>query len=182
MWIFFRIFNEHYHCQTGACKIDFSPILLRPARYILLRLIWGTALHDIIKGQSARTLHMWRVYHTIAAYIAWRADQVLYGSYPLDIYIDNDGLCVTRKMARTHRHRMDSACCRRTPFLHRLRTASVRLRTVLVRIGTAWTTEIPLSKRSQYGLKRYANGLKRYSNGASTASVYSRLSLSYARV
>ena len=48
--------------------------------------------------------------------------------------------------------------------------------------------EILLSKRSQYGLKRsqyglkwYANGLKRYANGASTASVYSRLSPSYAR-
>ena len=42
------------------------------------------------------------------------------------------------------------------------------------RIGTASTTGLPLSKRSQYGLKRYANG-------ASTASVYSRLSPSYAR-
>ena len=99
-------------------------------------------------------------------------------------------------MARTHGHRTDSACRRQTPCLHRLRTASVRLRTVSVRIGTASTTgfpvvkavpirtetEIPLSKRSQYGLKRYANGLKRYANGASTASIYSRLSPSFARV
>ena len=64
-------------------------------------------------------------------------------------------------MARTHGHRTDSACCS-------------------VRIGTASTTEIPLSKWSQYGLKRYVNGLKRYTNDASTASVYSRLSPSYA--
>ena len=85
-------------------------------------------------------------------------------------------------MARTHGHRTDSACCRWTPCLHRLRTASVRLRTISVRIGTVSTTEIPLSKRSQYGLKRYTNGLKWYANGASTASVYSRLSPSYARV
>ena len=42
-------------------------------------------------------------------------------------------------------------------------------------------SKIPLSKRSQYGLKRYANGLKRYANGASTVSVYCRLSPSYAR-
>ena len=34
------------------------------------------------------------------------------------------------------------------------------------------TTGFPLSKRSQYGLKRYANRLKRYANGASTASIY----------
>ena len=83
-------------------------------------------------------------------------------------------------MARTHGHRTDSDCCRRTPCLHRLRTASVRLRTVSVRIGTASTTGFPLSNRSQYGLKWYANGLKRYANGASTTSVYSRLSPSYA--
>ena len=87
----------------------------------------------------------------------------------------------TGKIVRMHGHRTDSACCRRTPYLHRLRTASVRLRTVSVRIGTTSTTGFPLSKWSQYGLKRYANGLKRYANGASTASVYSRLSPSYAR-
>ena len=45
-----------------------------------------------------------------------------------------------------------------------------------------YTNGLPLSKRSQYGLKRYTNGLKRYANGASTASVNSRLSPSYARV
>ena len=44
--------------------------------------------------QSARTLSTRKGYSTIAAYIAWRADQVLYISYPLDIYIDDDGLCV----------------------------------------------------------------------------------------
>ena len=86
------------------------------------------------------------------------------------------------KMARTHGHRTDSACCRRTPSFHRLRTASVRLHTVSVCIGTASTTGFPLSKRSQYRLKRFTNGLKRYANGARTASVYSRLSPSYARV
>ena len=44
--------------------------------------------------QSACILCTWRGYPTIAAYIAWRADQVLYGSYPLDIYSDDNGLCV----------------------------------------------------------------------------------------
>ena len=48
-------------------------------------------------------------------------------------------------------------------------------------MACAKSSEIPLSKRSQYGLKQYANGLKRYVNGASMASVYSRLSPSYAR-
>ena len=87
----------------------------------------------------------------------------------------------TGKIARTHGHRMDSACCRRTPYLHHLHTASVHLctalvhlRTISVRIRTASTMEIPWSKWSQYGLKRYANG-------ASTASVYSRLSPSHGR-
>ena len=50
-----------------------------------------------------------------------------------------------------------------------------------VPIRTETVRRFPLSKRSQYGLKRYANGLKRYANGARTASVYSRLSPSYAR-
>ena len=108
---------------------------------------------------------------------------------------DSSNICVDghgENGPYTHGHWTDSACCRRTPCLHRLRTASVRLRTVSVCIGTASTTEDfrcrgllrqrPLSKRSQYRLKRYANGLKRYANGASTASVYSRLSPSYARV
>ena len=45
-------------------------------------------------------------------------------------------------MARTHRHRTDTACCRRMPYLHQLRTVSVLLCTVSVRIGTASTTEI----------------------------------------
>ena len=41
-----------------------------------------------------------RGYPTIATYkyIAWRADQVLYGSYPLDIYSDDDGLCACKIM------------------------------------------------------------------------------------
>ena len=74
---------------------------------------------------------------------------------------------ITGRMARTHGHRTDSACCRQTPSLHRLRTASVRLCTISGRVVTTSTMEIPLSKRSQYGLKRYANGLKRYTNSAS---------------
>ena len=82
--IFLRFFSERFHCQTGACKIDFSPVLLHPARRILLRSIWGMALRDAAKEwlQSARILCTWWGCPTIAAYIAWRADQVLYGSYP----------------------------------------------------------------------------------------------------
>ena len=30
----------------------------------------------------------------VASYITWRADQVLYGSYTLDIYSDDIGLCI----------------------------------------------------------------------------------------
>ena len=41
---FLGIFSEQFHFQTGACKVDFSPVLLRPARRILLRSIWGVAL------------------------------------------------------------------------------------------------------------------------------------------
>ena len=31
----------------------------------------------------------------VASYVAWRADQVLYGSYTLDIDSDNVGLCIS---------------------------------------------------------------------------------------
>ena len=48
----------------------------------------------------------------------------------------------TGKMACMHGHGTDSACCRRTLYLHHLHTASVRLRTVSVRIGTTSTMEI----------------------------------------
>ena len=44
-------------------------------------------------------------------------------------------------------------------YLHCLRTTSVHLCTISVRIGTTSTTGFPLSKWSQYGLKRYTNGL-----------------------
>ena len=47
---------------------------------------------------------------------------------------------LTGKMACTHGHWMDPACSRRTPYLHRLFTVSVRLRTVIVRIGNTLTT------------------------------------------
>ena len=30
----------------------------------------------------------------VASYVAWRADQVLYGSYTLDIDSDNVGSCI----------------------------------------------------------------------------------------
>ena len=30
----------------------------------------------------------------VASYVAWRADQVLYGSYALDIDSDNVGSCI----------------------------------------------------------------------------------------
>ena len=96
MWI---IFSEWFHCQTGTYKIEFSPVLLRPARRIPLRSIWGGALRDVAKGMIAERTYIMYVerlpgYPTIAAYIAWRADQVLYGSYPLDIYSNDNGLCV----------------------------------------------------------------------------------------
>ena len=41
-----------------------------------------------------RTISTGRGYPTKATYIVWRADQVPYGSYPLNIYSDDVGLCV----------------------------------------------------------------------------------------
>ena len=70
------------------------------------------------------------------------------------------------KMARMHGHRTDPACSRRMPYLHHLRTVSVR-------IGNT-SRLCSRCQCSQYGLKRRANG-------ASTASIYSRLGPSYAQ-
>ena len=53
-------FSERFHCQRGTCKIDILPVLLRPARRILLRSIWGTALRDIVKGVIAE--HTYSIY------------------------------------------------------------------------------------------------------------------------
>ena len=36
----------------NTCKIDFSPVLLHPARNILLRLIWGTALRQYLPNNA----------------------------------------------------------------------------------------------------------------------------------
>ena len=56
--IFLRIFSEWFHCQTGTCKIDYSPVLLCPARRILLRSIWGAALRDVPKGVIAERMYI----------------------------------------------------------------------------------------------------------------------------
>ena len=47
-----------FHYQTGACKIDLSPVLLGPARRIQLQLIWGAALRDIVKGAIAERTYI----------------------------------------------------------------------------------------------------------------------------
>ena len=44
--------------------------------------------------QSLRTLCMVRSFPVVASYVAWRADQVLYGSYILDIDSDDVGSCI----------------------------------------------------------------------------------------
>ena len=51
--LFLRIFNKRFHYQTGTCKIDFSPVLLRPARRIQSWSILGGALCDVIRGKIA---------------------------------------------------------------------------------------------------------------------------------
>ena len=53
-----QIFSERFHCQTGACKINFSPVLLRPVRRILLWSIWGAALRDVPKGVIAECTYI----------------------------------------------------------------------------------------------------------------------------
>ena len=53
-----RIFSERFHCQTGACKIDFSPILFCPARRILLQSILGAALREVPKGVIAERTYI----------------------------------------------------------------------------------------------------------------------------
>ena len=55
---FLGIFSKRFHCQTGACKIDFSPVLLYPARHILLRSIWGAAVRDVAKGVIAERTYI----------------------------------------------------------------------------------------------------------------------------
>ena len=56
--LFLGIFSEQFHYQTGACKIDFSPVLLHPARRILLQSIWGVALRDVPKGVIAECTYI----------------------------------------------------------------------------------------------------------------------------
>ena len=55
---FLGSYSEQFRCQTGACKIDFSPILLRPARLILLRSIWSAALRHVPKGVIAERTYI----------------------------------------------------------------------------------------------------------------------------
>ena len=47
-----------------------------------------------VQLQSLHTSCTVKGFPVIASYVAWRADQVLYGSCTLDIDSDNIGLCV----------------------------------------------------------------------------------------
>ena len=47
-----------------------------------------------VRLQSLRTLCMVKGFPVVASYVAWRADQVLYGSCTIDIDSDDVGLCV----------------------------------------------------------------------------------------
>ena len=56
----------------------------------------GWASRDVIEGrlQSPYILYTVRGFPVVASYVAWRADQVQYGSYTLDIYSDDVGSCI----------------------------------------------------------------------------------------
>ena len=47
-----------------------------------------------VRLQSLRTLCTVKGFPVVASYVAWRADQVLYGSCTLDIDSDDVGSCV----------------------------------------------------------------------------------------
>ena len=47
-----------------------------------------------VQLQSLHALCTVRGFPVVASYVAWRADQVLYGSYTLDIDSDNIGSCI----------------------------------------------------------------------------------------
>ena len=71
-------------------------LLPLPLFVFRLRSIWD-GLHvtsSKVRLQSLRTLCTVRGFPVVASYVDWRADQVLYGSYTLDIDSDNIGLCI----------------------------------------------------------------------------------------
>ena len=72
--------------RLQACKIELS-LLLCPVRHIRWS-IWGWPSRESSKErlQIMRTLCTGSDYPIVATYITWGADQVLYGSYPLELY------------------------------------------------------------------------------------------------
>ena len=77
-------------------------LLPLPLFVFRLQSIWD-GLHvtsSMVRLQSLRTLCTVRGFPVVASYVAWRADQVLYGSCTLDIDSNDIGSCVyLRKIA-----------------------------------------------------------------------------------
>ena len=93
--IFLRIFSERFHCQTGTCIIDFSPILFRPARRSLLRSIWGVTRLYVKYIEWLQSARMWRGYPRATLLTSLgELIKCCTAVSPLDIYINDVGLCV----------------------------------------------------------------------------------------
>ena len=79
--------------EKNAVQNGLLPLLLFVFR---LQSIWD-GLHmtsSKVQLQSLRTLFTVRGFPVVASYVAWRADQVLYGSYTLDTDSDDVGSCI----------------------------------------------------------------------------------------
>ena len=87
---FFIIFGSYF---KNAVQNGLLPLPLFVFRF---RSIWD-GLHvtsSKVRFQSLHTLCTVRGFPVVASYVAWRADQVLCGSYTLDIDSDDVGSCI----------------------------------------------------------------------------------------
>ena len=88
--IFGRRFVGEKRCPNGLLPF---PLYIRFPVAVDL----GWASRDNIRKvrlQSLRTLCTVKGFPVVSSYVAWRADQVLYGSCTLDVDRDNVGSCV----------------------------------------------------------------------------------------
>ena len=92
MSIFFVIFGRRFvgekHCPKRPTA---TPTILFPVAVDL-----GWASRDVIEGTIAEPMYIMygERLPVVASCVAWRADQVLYGSCTLEIDSDDVGLCV----------------------------------------------------------------------------------------
>ena len=149
----------HVHSTGGFCRSNLSSARL----YSHSCLTDSLTQHDFLQHDVYILRFITGFIYAWPDFLSDNASRVVspltsYGLTISKLYLTMDGLMT------------DSASCRRTPFAP-----------FAYYFSPKWSHYgLPLSKRSQYGLKWYANRLKRYANGARMASVYSRLSPSYA--